>query len=52
MADGGYRIFLDLESIEKGGLWEVRIEQGIKDSSVLLAILSPHALRDESVWPW
>lgn len=46
---GGYRVFLDLESIEKGGLWEVRIERGIKESAVLLAVLSPHAVREESV---
>ena len=48
-ARANYRVFLDLESIEKGGLWEVRIERGIKESSVLLAVLSAHAVREESV---
>lgn len=46
---GGYRVFLDLESVEKGGLWEVRIERGIKESAVLLAVLSAHAVREQSV---
>jgi len=42
-------VFVDLASIEKGGFWEVRIERGIKQSSVFLAVLSPHAVREESV---
>ncbi len=44
-----YRVFLDLESMDKGGLWEARIERGIKESSFLLAVMSRHALRVESV---
>ncbi|MBN1571332.1 MAG: TIR domain-containing protein [Acidobacteria bacterium] len=45
----GYRVFLDLESISKGGLWEVTIERGIKESSVVLAVLSRHALLEKSI---
>ena len=46
---GGHRIFIDLEDIEKGGLWEVRIEQGIRSASVLAAVMTPHSLREASV---
>ncbi len=46
---GGHRVFLDLTGIESGGLFEIRIEQGIRNSSVLLAVMTPHSLRDESV---
>ena len=46
---GRYEVWMDLEGIEKGGLFEVRIEQGIRLSSVILALMTPHALREESV---
>jgi hypothetical protein len=40
---------LDLESIEKGGLFEVRIEQGIRASEVVAAVMTPHSVREESI---
>jgi tetratricopeptide (TPR) repeat protein len=46
---GGHTAFLDLDKIEKGGLWEVRIEQGIRNSSVLAAVMTPYSLRPDSV---
>ncbi|MEY2396562.1 MAG: hypothetical protein QOF94_2907 [Acidobacteriaceae bacterium] len=46
---GGHRIFIDLDGIEKGGVWEVRIEQGIRHASVLAAVMTPHSLRETSV---
>jgi stage II sporulation SpoE-like protein/TIR domain-containing protein/NACHT domain-containing protein len=46
---GGYRVWVDTEDIEKGGSWEVRIEQGIRASSVVAAVMTPHSVREESV---
>ena len=46
---GGHKIFIDLDSIEKGGVWEVRIEQGIRGATVFAAIMTPHSLRETSV---
>jgi hypothetical protein len=46
---GGYQVWLDLADIEKGGLFEVRIEQGIRAASVVLAVMTRHSLREESV---
>lgn len=46
---GGYSVFFDLQDIEKGGLFEVRIEQGIRDASHLLAVMTPHSIREESI---
>src|ERR1035441_1381504 len=42
----GHTAFLDLESIQKGGLWEVRIEQGIRSANVLAAVMTPYSLRE------
>lgn len=47
--NAGYPVWVDLASIEKGGLWEARIEEGIRSASVVLAIMTPHALRETSV---
>jgi tetratricopeptide (TPR) repeat protein len=46
---GGHKTFIDLAEIEKGGLWEVRIEQGIRNATVFAALMTPHSLRDSSV---
>jgi WD40 repeat protein len=46
---GGYQVWMDLENIEKGGLFEVRIEQGIRAASVVAAVMTRHSLREESV---
>src|SRR5262245_56592508 len=35
----GHQLWLDLEDIEKGGLWEIRVEQGIRNCSAVLAVL-------------
>ena len=46
---GGCEVWIDREDIEKGGLFEVRIEQGILASDVITAVMTPHSVRDESV---
>jgi tetratricopeptide (TPR) repeat protein len=45
----GHTVFLDIDSIQKGGLYEVRIEQGIRSASVLAAVMTPYSLRENSV---
>jgi tetratricopeptide (TPR) repeat protein len=45
----GHTVFIDLDGIEKGGFWEVRIEAGIRGASVLAAVMTPHSLRESSV---
>jgi hypothetical protein len=44
-----HQVFLDLTNIEKGGLWEVRLEEGIRSATVLAAVITPYAVREESV---
>jgi hypothetical protein len=46
---GGHHVWLDLEGIEKGGLFEVGIERGIRESSVVAAVMTKHSLREESI---
>ena len=46
---GGHEAFFDMTNIEKGDLFEVVIESGIRKSSVLLAVMTSHSLREESV---
>jgi hypothetical protein len=46
---GGHRIFIDLQGIEKGGLFEVRIEQGIRAATVIAAVMTKRSLDDDSV---
>jgi hypothetical protein len=36
-------------NIEKGGLWEVRLKEGIRSAAVLAAVITPYVLREESV---
>jgi hypothetical protein len=45
----GYFVWFDLNDIEKGGLFEVRIEQGIRQTNVLAAIMTPASVREQSV---
>jgi hypothetical protein len=49
LSQSGHQVFLDLTNIEKGGLWDVRLEQGIRDSDVLGAVMTLGALREDSV---
>jgi hypothetical protein len=46
---GGHRPWVDLADIEKGGTFDVRIEQGINSAKVLLAVMTPGSAREESV---
>jgi len=46
---GGHKVWLDLEGIEAGGLWEVRIEQAIRASSIVTAVMSKRSLEETSV---
>jgi len=43
------RVWVDLEDIEKGGLFEVRIEQGIRSSSVVAAVMTRRSLSADSI---
>jgi WD40 repeat protein len=45
----GYRVWLDMEDIDKGGLFEVRIEQGIRSAAVVAAVMTPSSVREQSV---
>jgi WD40 repeat protein len=45
----GYFVWFDLEDIEKGGLFEVRIEQGIQQAHVVGAVMTPASVREQSV---
>lgn len=45
----GHLVWMDLDNIDKGGLFDVRIEQGIRSASVLLGVMTPAAVRGESV---
>ena len=44
-----HQVWFDRECIEKGGLFEVRIEQGIRQASVVAAIMTAGSVREESV---
>lgn len=46
---GGHDVWIDLDGIEKGGLFEVRIEQGIRSSSVVAAVMTRRSLAADSV---
>lgn len=41
--------FLDLDNIEKGEVFDKTIEENIDYSTVFLAVISPHAIRKESI---
>ena len=45
----GHRVWLDLKDIEKGGCFEVRIEEGLRQASVVAAVLTPASVREQSV---
>ena len=40
---------MDLENIEKGGLFEVRIEEGIRNHNVVVAVMSRRSVEPDSV---
>lgn len=42
-------VWLDAEMLGGGDLWTVGIEHGIRDADVLLAVMSRHSLRENSV---
>jgi hypothetical protein len=45
----GYAVRWDEQDIQAGHLWDVRIEQMIRQSTTLLAVLTPAATREDSV---
>jgi hypothetical protein len=45
----GCEVWVDLDSIEKGGVFDVRIEQGIRTSSLVAAVLTPSSVGEKSV---
>jgi hypothetical protein len=45
----GHRVFLDLEEIEQGAKFDIRIEPGIRNAYVLAAVMTHRSLEDDSV---
>jgi hypothetical protein len=45
LRDEGHDVWLDRHEIKAGRAWEEEIEQGILASDVVIALLSPHAVR-------
>ena len=45
----GNLVWVNLDDIENGGLFEVRIEQGIRQANVVAAIMTPASVREQSV---
>ena len=45
----GHRPWMDVENIESGGVFDVRIEQGIRTAGVVLAVMTPASVREQSV---
>jgi len=43
------QVWLDMKDIEKGRWFEVTVEEGIRSSHVILAVISPYSLREESI---
>ena len=48
-AAGCEPVWLDAEMIKGGETWPARIEAGIRGSQALLAVMTPHALREDSI---
>lgn len=46
---GGCRVWLDLRSIEKGAPFEIEIERGIHQSSIVAAVMTRRSLAEDSV---
>lgn len=46
---GDHTVFLDLENIPKGGRWDAEIERCIRQSSVVLALLTRCAVHNDSI---
>src|SRR5206468_4557346 len=49
LSAAGCRVWLDIDAIEEGAQWDVRIEAGVRDSDVLLAVMTPHSTRQDSI---
>jgi predicted ATPase len=47
--NAGHSVFLDLLEIESGARWDVRLEQGIRQSDTLTAVMTVGSLRDDSI---
>jgi hypothetical protein len=48
LEDHGYRAWLDTRDIPAGSVFPVRIQTGIEDSNLLVAVLTPWSVRPES----
>jgi tetratricopeptide (TPR) repeat protein len=44
-----YNVWIDAREIHEGDSWDARVEEGIERSRTLLAVLTPHSTRKESV---
>ncbi len=45
----GHSTWMDVEGIESGGRFDVRIERGIRSAEVVLAVMTPESVRERSV---
>src|SRR5579863_8545288 len=49
LAQQGYSIWLDQRSIPRGANWDSEVERGLKDSDVMLVLLSPTSTASQNV---
>lgn len=49
LASSGCSVWLDIDNIEVGANWDVKIEAGIRETDVLLAVLTRATTRDDSI---
>jgi WD40 repeat protein len=45
----GYEVWRDKRQIRAGKVWDDQIEAGLRTSQLVVAVLTPHAVREESV---
>jgi WD40 repeat protein len=41
----GFEVWMDIKKIGSGSLWQQEIEDGLRESQVVVSLLSPHAVR-------
>src|SRR5260370_8958924 len=45
LTKAGYRIWQDLDRIRKGWAWDQEVQDGLRNSDIVLALLSPQSVR-------
>ena len=41
----GYEVWMDVKKIGSGSMWQLAIEDGLREAQVVVSLLSPHAVR-------